>query len=68
MIGSFMLLFTQRLFYPYAFGLTEHHHIMLQSHFFANFSDTYQNTLASAEKILDILDVKKIYLRRILEK
>ncbi|MBQ2759349.1 MAG: ABC transporter ATP-binding protein [Clostridia bacterium] len=26
--------------------------------FFANFSDTYQNTLASAEKILDILDAE----------
>ena len=26
--------------------------------FFANISDTYQNTLASAEKILDILDAK----------
>ena len=26
--------------------------------FFANFSDTYQNTLASAEKLLDILDAE----------
>ena len=26
--------------------------------FFANFSDTYQNTLASAEKILDVLDAE----------
>jgi ATP-binding cassette subfamily B protein len=26
--------------------------------FFANMSDTYQNTLASAEKILDIIDAE----------